>query len=215
MTGMVVAQADFCILIAANKLKQLMADVRIKDNTILSGEKYLLKRVRFEKKKKDGSWQQQEREVFDHGNAVTALLYNKEHRTVILTRQFRIPTFLNGNSSGMLIEACAGLMEEDEHPDETIKREIREELGYAVGSVQQVGEGYSSPGSLTERVYFYLVPYDQSQKVSKGGGLEKEGEDVEVLEMGVAEALGLLAEGSIQDVKTILLLQYLQLHGLV
>ena len=192
-----------------------MAQVKINDAKVLSNEHYTLKQIDYELQKKNGEWENQKREVFDHGNAVTALLYNKEHKTVILTRQFRIATYVNGNKDGMLTETCAGLIDKNESPEETIKREIKEETGYAIDQVEQVYKAYSSAGSLTELLYFYVASYSKEQKVTEGGGLEKEGEDVEVLEMPFEDAIQMLERGEIQDAKTIILLQYARLKGLV
>ena len=192
-----------------------MAQVKINDAIVLSNKHYVLKQVDYELQKKNREWENQKREVFDHGNAVTALLYNKEQKTVILTRQFRIATYLNGNRSGMLTETCAGLIDKNESPEETIQREIKEETGYDVSGIQKIGQAYTSAGSLTELIYLYVAPYNKEQQVSSGGGLEKEGEDVEVLEIPFEQAIGMLEKGEIQDAKTIILLQYAQLKGLV
>ena len=185
-----------------------MAEVKLKNTEILSDAHYLLKKVSFDLKKKDGTWETQEREVYDHGNAATALLYNKAQRTIILTRQFRVPTYLNGNPTGMLLETCAGLLEEGEDPDETIIREIKEETGYAIDAVQKIYEAYTSAGSLTELLYLYIAEYRKEQKVSTGGGLPDEGEEIKIVELDFDEALQLMDSGGIKDVKTILLLQY-------
>ena len=192
-----------------------MAQVKIRDEKVLSDEHYVLKRIEFDIQKKDGQWETQKREVFDRGNAVTVLLYNKETRTILLTKQFRIATFLKGNSDGMLLETPAGLLEENESPEETMLREIKEETGYAVSSVQKIYEAYSSAGSLTERIHFYIASYSQDQKVAKGGGLEEEGEELEVIEMPLDNALQMIESGQIIDAKTILLVQYAQLKNLV
>jgi GDP-mannose pyrophosphatase NudK len=192
-----------------------MSKVRIKNTKKLSDEHYTLKRIEFSIQKKTGEWEDQQREVYDHGNAVAALLYNKEQGTVILTRQFRIATFVNGNETGMLTEACAGLLEEGESPDETVKREITEETGYEVSEVRKVYDVYSSAGSLTELLYLYIAPYTKDQKVSKGGGLEEEGEEVEVIEMPFDEAWNLMQENKLNDAKTVMLLQYVKLMELI
>ena len=192
-----------------------MAQVNLNDIKILSDEHYILKQVDYERQKKNGEWENQKKEVFDHGNAVTALLYNKENKTIILTRQFRIATYVNGNETGMLTETCAGLIDKNETPEDTIKREINEETGYAVTQVEKVYQAYSSAGSLTELIYLYVAPYTKAQKVSEGGGLKKEAEEVEVMEMPFSQAIAMLEKGEIQDAKTIILLQYAQLKGLV
>ena len=192
-----------------------MAQVKIKDEKILSDEHFVLKRIDFDIQKKTGKWETQKREVFDHGNAVTVLLYNKETRTVILTEQFRIATYVNGNPDGMLIETPAGLLEKDEAPEKGMLREIEEETGYAVPELQKVYEAYTSAGSLAELVHFYVAPYSKEQKVAKGGGLEEEGEELKVMELPFDEALQMIENGKIRDAKTIMLLQYAQVKNLL
>jgi nudix-type nucleoside diphosphatase (YffH/AdpP family) len=192
-----------------------MAQVKIKDEKILSDEHFVLKRIDFDIQKKTGKWETQKREVFDHGNAVTVLLYNKETRTVILTEQFRIATYVNGNPDGMLIETPAGLLEKDEAPEKGMLREIEEETGYAVPELQKVYEAYTSAGSLAELVHFYVAPYTKEQKVAKGGGLEEEGEELKVMELPFDEALQMIENGKIRDAKTIMLLQYAQVKNLL
>jgi nudix-type nucleoside diphosphatase (YffH/AdpP family) len=163
----------------------------------------------------NGKKESLQREVYDHGNAATALLYNREHRSIILTRQFRLPTYLNGNKDGFLLETCAGLLEEGEDPATTMKREILEETGYAVNKVEKVFEAYTSAGSLTELVHFYIAAYNGSQKKEEGGGLEEEGEDIRVIEMPFENALSMMERGEIRDIKAILLLQYALLKELL
>lgn len=192
-----------------------MADVRIKNTKILSNEHYTLKKITFDIKKKNGEWETQHREVFDHGNAAAALLYNKDNRTLILTQQFRIPTLLNGNPGGMLLECCAGLLDEGEAPDDTIIREIEEETGYKVDKAGKVLECFTSAGSLTELIYLYIAEYRPEQKVSEGGGLAEEGEEVKVLELPFDDVVKDLEEGRIKDAKTIMLLQYALLKKLL
>lgn len=157
---------------------------------------------------------QQTREVYDRGNGATILLYNPAAATVILTRQFRLPTFLNGNKTGMLIETCAGLLEK-ESPEESIRRETEEETGYKISSPKKIMEMYMSPGSVSEILYFFVAEYSAQMKVGEGGGLEEENEDIEVLEMPFAKALAMVRSGEIRDAKTILLLQYAQLNELI
>jgi GDP-mannose pyrophosphatase NudK len=192
-----------------------MAEVKINGEKILSNEHYLFKRIDFDIQKKDGKWESQKREVFDHGNAVTVLLYNREEKTILLTRQFRVATYINGNSSGMLLETPAGLLDGNEPPEEAVIREIREETGYEIPSVQKVYEAYSSAGSVTELIYYYVAPYSKEQKVGMGGGLEEEGEEVQVVEMPFADAVQQLDNGEIRDAKTIVLLQYALLKNLL
>jgi len=185
-----------------------MATVKIKNTEILSQTKYALKKIRFDLQKDDGDWESHEKEVYERSNAATALLYNKEQHTIILTQQFRLPTYLNGNASGMLLEACAGLIDEGENADDTIKREIKEETGYAVDSVQKIYEAYSSAGAFTELIHYYIAQYKKEQKVSEGGGLKEEKEDIKIIELDFSQALGMLDKGEVKDAKTIILLQY-------
>lgn len=188
-----------------------MEKVRINKEETLSEEKYPLKKYSFERLDSKGKWQQQVREVYDHGNAVTALLYNRQQDTVLLTRQFRLPVWLSEGGTGLLTETCAGLIEDGEDPASTMKREIEEETGYKVDSVQLVFEAYTSAGFSQEKVYFYLAEYQPHHKETEGGGLEEEGEDIEVVELGFDEAWQQLQQGEIHDVKTIVLLQHWQM----
>ncbi|MEM8969092.1 MAG: GDP-mannose pyrophosphatase NudK [Bacteroidota bacterium] len=180
---------------------------------ILSNNWYTLKKVTYKLVGKDGTEQTQVREAYDRGNGATILLYNQQKRTVILTRQFRLPTFINGNENGMLIEACAGLLDND-NPEDCIKRETEEETGYKISSVKKVFEAYMSPGSVTEILHFYVAEYTDDQKVHAGGGVADEQEDIEVLEIDMQQAYEMMSTGEIKDGKTIMLLQYLQLQQL-
>ena len=187
---------------------------KILSTEILSKNWYTLKKLNYEYQKKDGSWQTQTREAYDRGNGATILLYNKENKTVILTRQFRLPTFINGNETGMLIEACAGLLDKD-NPEDCIRRETEEETGYKVSSVRKIFEAYMSPGSVTEILYFFVAEYSKEMKVNEGGGIEHEQEDIEVLEIAFEKALKMMATGEIKDAKTIMLLQFAKLNNLM
>lgn len=188
-------------------------EVRIKKSEIVSDFYYTYKRITFEMKI-DENWETQTREILDRGNGATILLYNKSKNSVILTRQFRIPTYLNGNTTGMMIEACAGSVE-DESPFENIIRETEEETGYHINSPKKVFEAYMSPGAVTEIIYFFIAEYDESMKKSEGGGEASEHEHIEVMELKFSEALRLVASGEIKDAKTILLLQYAQINKLM
>nr|WP_121274080.1 GDP-mannose pyrophosphatase NudK [Pedobacter schmidteae] len=188
--------------------------INILDTEILSDNWYTLRKITYEYLKKDGSLQTQSREAYDRGNGATILLYNVEQKTVILTRQFRLPTFINGNETGMLIEACAGLLDKD-NPEDCIKRETEEETGYKVTAVKKIFEAYMSPGSVTEILYFFIAEYSKTMKVSDGGGLAHEEENIEVLEIGIEQAIKMMETGEIKDGKTIMLLQYLQLHQIL
>lgn len=192
----------------------MINDVNILETEVLSDNWYTLRKITYEYLKKDGSKQVQSREAYDRGNGAVILLYNKELRKVILTRQFRLPTFLNGNESGMLIEACAGLLDTD-NPEDCIKRETEEETGYQITEVKKVFEAYMSPGSVTEILYFFVAEYNQSMKVNEGGGLEHEEENIEVLELNIDEAMHMMETGEIKDAKTIMLLQYVRLHQIL
>jgi nudix-type nucleoside diphosphatase (YffH/AdpP family) len=188
--------------------------VTILQTEVLSNNWYTLRKITYEYLKPDGSREVQSREAYDRGNGATILLYNREMRTVILTRQFRLPTFLNGNASGMLIEACAGLLDKD-NPEDCIRRETEEETGYKVSQVRKVFEAYMSPGSVTEILYFFVAEYNKAMKVHDGGGIEHEQENIEVLELSLDKALEMMAAGEIKDAKTIMLLQYAQLNQLL
>ncbi|QXI30844.1 NUDIX domain-containing protein [Pseudomonas vanderleydeniana] len=184
--------------------------VRIIDSTVLSDDWYLLKKTTFDFLRSDGTWQRQSRETYDRGNGATILLFNREKRSVVLTRQFRFPVFVNGHD-GMLVEAAAGLLE-NASPEDRIRAEAEEETGYRVQNVQKIFEAYMSPGSVTEKLHFFLGEYDGDSKVSHGGGLEAEGEDLEVLELSLEDALAAVRRGEIVDAKTIMLLQYVALN---
>ncbi len=185
--------------------------VRIVNTEILSNNWYTLKKITYEFAKPDGSKQMHTREAYDRGNGATILLYNKEQQTVILTKQFRLPTFINGNENGMLIEACAGLLDKD-NPEDCIRRETEEETGYKIKDIEKVFEAYMSPGSVTEMLYFFIAAYSSSMKINEGGGLEHEQENIEVLEVDFEKAYEMIGTGEIKDGKTIMLLQYIKLN---
>ena len=187
--------------------------VKIISTEILSHNWYVLKKITYEYFK-DGKWQKQVREAYDRGNGATILLYNKENKTVILTRQFRLPSFINGNPDGLLIEACAGLLDRDD-PENCIKRETEEETGYRIKDVRKIFEAYMSPGSVTEILYFFVAEYSSSMKVHEGGGMEHEQENIEVLEIKFDDAMQMISTGEIKDAKTIMLLQYAKLNKLL
>lgn len=186
--------------------------IEIKEEKVLSDNWYVLKRYTFDYFRKNGIVETQMREVYDRGNGATILLYNQESKRVILTRQFRIPTYVNGNTSGMLIEACAGLLDSD-NPEVAIKRETEEETGFKITNVEKVFEAYMSPGSVSEILYFFIAAYTNETERSLGGGIEDE--EIEVLEIPFTEAIDKIKTGEIKDGKTIMLLQHLQLTGLM
>ena len=181
---------------------------------VLSDNWYTLRKFTFDYQKLDGKWERQSREAYDRGNGATILLYNPEKQTVILTRQFRLPTYTNGNETGMLIEACAGLLDKD-NAEDCIRRETEEETGYKIKSVKKIFEAYMSPGSVTEILYFFVAEYADDMKTGAGGGHEDEQENIEVMEIPFAEAVNMVATGEIKDAKTILLIQYAQLNQLL
>ena len=189
-------------------------NVKIQKTEVLSNDWYTLNKVTFDYKNKNGDWERQEREAYDRGNGATILLYNKAQQTIILTRQFRMPTYVNGNEDGMLIEACAGLLDKD-NPEDCIRKETEEETGYKITNVQKIFECYMSPGSVTEILYFFVAEYDASMKISEGGGVADEQENIEVLELDFDKACSMMQTGEIRDAKTIMLLQYAQINQLL
>ncbi|MBL0104265.1 MAG: GDP-mannose pyrophosphatase NudK [Bacteroidetes bacterium] len=189
-------------------------NIKILSNQILSDNWYTLRKLTFEFKKKDGSVITQSREAYDRGNGAVILLYNKEQQSVVLTRQFRMPTYINGNESGLMIEACAGLLDKD-NAEDCIRRETEEETGYKVSHIRKIFEAYMSPGSVTEILYFFVAEYSKEMKVSEGGGAEHEEENIEVLEMKFDHALQMIQSGEIKDAKTIMLLQYAAMQKLL
>ena len=199
--------------------------VRVLGEQVLSNNWGLVKKTTIELKRRNGEWQRQERETYDRGDGAGVLLYNRTQRTVILTRQFRFPVFAHGEHAtrgdpgtrgdlGWLIEVVAGKLDGD-HPVTTAKKEAEEESGYRVHDVELVMSAYMSPGSVTEKLSLFLAEYDADSKVSAGGGLEHEGEDIEVLELGIDAALDMIASGEIADAKTIMLLQHVRLKGIL
>ncbi len=184
--------------------------IRIKRVETLSDDWYVLKKTTFELLRRDGTWQEQSRETYDRGNGATILLYNLERRAVVLTRQFRFPAFVNGHS-GLLIEAAAGLLDRAS-PEDRIKAEAEEETGYRVDHVRKLFEAFMSPGSVTEKLHFFAAAYDPRSKTGDGGGNHAEGEDIEVLELSIEDAMKAVETGDIVDGKTIMLLQYACIH---
>ena len=193
-----------------------MADpkIEIKETKLLSDNWYILNKVTYSYQKENEVPQTHIREIYDRGNGAAILLYNTYKKTIILTRQFRLPTFLNGNKSGMMIEVCAGLLDQD-NAEECIIRETEEETGYRLNRVQKVMETYMSPGAVTEILYLFVGEYDETMKVSEGGGLDHEQENIEVLEYTFDEAYAMIESGEILDAKTILLLQHAKIKGLL
>ena len=184
--------------------------IRIIETQVLSNDWFVLKKTTFDFLRRDNVWQRLSRETYDRGNGATILLYDPRRETVVLTRQFRFPAFVNGHD-GMLIEAPAGLLD-DASPEERIRAELEEEAGYRVQRVEKLFEAFMSPGSVTEKLHFFLSEYDATSKICQGGGVAAEGEDIEVIELPLADALKCIQTGQIVDGKTIMLLQYAALH---
>ena len=192
----------------------LNSHVKIVKSEVLSDNWYVLRKVTFDFLGKNGRWTTVSREAYDRGNGAVILLYNIDQKTVILTRQFRMPTYLNGNDTGMLIEACAGLLDRD-NAEDCIRRETEEETGYQLQKIRKVYEADMSPGSVTEILYFFIAEYTPSMKIGEGGGAAHENEDIEVMEVQLEEAFRMIRNGQIKDAKTIMLLQFLRLEGIM
>jgi len=188
--------------------------VKIKSVKNLSNDWYKLDKVNFDYQTKNGSWQNQNRESYDRGDGACILLYNAVEKKVILTKQFRMPSFLNGNDDGMMIEVCAGLLDKDD-PLTCIKKEAEEETGYFIKNPKKILEIYSTPGAVTEKIHYFIAEYTNDMKISEGGGLDEETEEIEVLEFNFEDALNMIYSGEIKDAKTIILLQYAQINGLI
>ena len=185
--------------------------VRLRELQVLSDSWYTLRRATFDIQGRDGTWTTQHREAYDRGNGATILLRDSTRDTVLLTRQFRLPAYLNGHPDGMLLETPAGLLDSDDASAETaIRREAEEETGYRVQDVERIGEYFMSPGSVTERVAFFTGSYRAGERVSEGGGVASEGEDIELVEVTLAEAIAMVERGEIVDAKTVLLLRLAQ-----
>ena len=187
--------------------------VRIVEERVLSDDWYVLKKTTFDYRRRDGQWQRQSRETYDRGNGAVLLLFNPQQDTVVLTRQFRFPAYVNGCRDGLLIEACAGLLD-GQDPRTCIRREVQEETGFRVRAPRKIFEAYMSPGSVTEKLHFFVAEYEPKDRVAAGGGDADEGEDIEVLELPLATAIQMISNSAIQDGKTIMLLQYAALIGL-
>jgi nudix-type nucleoside diphosphatase (YffH/AdpP family) len=186
--------------------------VRIREVELLSSDWYVLRKTTFDYRHGDGHWSREQRETYDRGDGATILLHNTGRRTVLLTRQFRLPAYVNGHPDGMLLETAAGLLDGD-GPEEAIRREAAEETGHTVGAVEHVFDVYMSPGSVTERLHFFAAPYDTAAPVTGGGGIAAEGEDITTVELPFTEALDRIRNGTIADAKTIMLLQWAALDG--
>ncbi len=188
----------------------MQSRVRVKNIQLLSDSWGILRKTTFDLLRNDGTWQEQVRETYDRGDGVAILLYDRARRTVILIRQFRYPVYVNGHP-GLLIEVPAGLLDKD-NPEDQIRSEVEEETGFRVSRVQKILELYMSPGSVTEKLYFYIAEYHRDLQTEFTGGVHHEGEDIEVLELSIDDALRAIDSGDIMDGKTVLLLQYARLH---
>ena len=187
-------------------------DVVVRDVELLATAWHVLRRTTIERRRSDGRWVTEQRETYDRGNGATLLPYDTARRTVLLTRQFRYPVYVNGHPDGLLLEAAAGLLDDDS-PEDAVRREVEEELGITVGEVEHVFDVFMSPGSVTERLHFYAAPYVPADRTGHGGGIEEEGEDIEVVELPFDEALQMVDDGRIADAKTVMLLQWAALRG--
>ena len=187
-------------------------DVVIRDVEVTSDSWHVLRRTTFDYRRRDGRWETQQRETYDRGNGATILLYDPDRGTVLLTRQFRFPAYVNDHPDGFLIETAAGLLDEDDART-AIRRETTEELGVDVGELEHVFDVYMSPGSVTERLHFYAARYTPADRTASGGGLSDDGEDIEVVELGFERAFEMIGDGRIADGKTIMLLQWAGLRG--
>jgi nudix-type nucleoside diphosphatase (YffH/AdpP family) len=180
--------------------------IRVQDVHVLSDDYGVLKTTTFDWRRSDGEWQTQRRETYERSNAATLLPYNLAQRSVILVRQFRYPAYVNGHDD-LLIEAAAGMLD-NASPEQRIRAEVEEETGYRLGEIRKVFEAFMTPGAVTEKLHFFVAEYDSSMRIGNGGGLAAEGEDIEVLELPIDQALAMIGDGRIQDAKTIMLLQY-------
>lgn len=189
-----------------------MSRIRHIVKEVLSEAWYSLYRYRFEYRRTDGRWDSQSREVYDRGNGAAVLLYDPNREKVLLTRQFRMPTYVNGNADGFLIEVCAGVLD-GEAPEQAIRREILEETGYQIDTLNKIGEVYTSPGAVTEILHLYTARYTPAMKSHKGGGNSEESEDIELLEISYHEVIEYLRKGKCRDAKSLILLQHAVLFG--
>ncbi|UOB15334.1 NUDIX domain-containing protein [Streptomyces sp. HP-A2021] len=186
--------------------------VRIVDVEVLSCNWYVLRKTTFDYQHSDGHWSREQRETYDRGDGATILLYDTDRETVLLTRQFRLPAYVNGHSDGMLLEAAAGLLDGDS-PEDAIRREAAEETGHVIGAAEHLFDVYMSPGSVTERLHFFAAPYRTTTAMATLGGITEEGEDITVMELPFRKALAMIRSGEIADAKTIMLLQWAALDG--
>ena len=187
-------------------------DVVVRDVELLASGWHVLRRTTLERRRPDGTWTTEQRETYDRGNGATLLLYDVERRTVLLSRQFRFPVYVNGHPDGMLLETAAGLLD-DESPEDAVRREVEEELGVTVGAVEHVFDVWMSPGSVTERLHFFAAPYSPADRTGDRGGVAEEGEDIEVVELDLDQALAMIDDGRIADAKTVMLPYWAVVRG--
>ena len=190
------------------------SNVKIKNIKNLSNDWYTLDKVNFDYKTRNGEWQNQNRESYNRGDGAAILLYNSSKKTVILTKQFRMPTYLNENNNGMMIEVCAGLLDKKDSLT-CIINEVKEETGFKINTAKKIFQLYSSPGAVTEIIHYFIAEVNDTMKISEGGGLEEETEEIEVLELNFEKAFNMILSGEIQDAKTVILLQYTKLNNLL
>lgn len=192
-----------------------MQNLKNISKTILSKEWATLNRVDYDYRFQNGEWKRISRECYDRGDGAAILLYNRNENTVILTQQFRMPIYVNAPKESMCIEVCAGAIDNGDQPLETIIRETEEEVGYKISNAKQVLTAYTSPGALTEKMYLFIAEYTNEMRVNKGGGLDTENEEIEVLEIPFSKAIEMMNTQQIIDAKTMLLLQYAQINKLL
>ncbi len=193
-----------------------MSNLKVKINNVktLSNDHYKLDKINFDYQIKDGTWQKQSRESYNRGDGAAILLFNSLKKKVILTKQFRMPSYLNGNDDGMMIEVCAGLLDQND-PISCIKKETEEEVGYKISNPVKIFELFSTPGAVTEKIHYFIAEYNDAMKISDGGGVEKETEEIEVLEIDFSSTFKMILNGEIKDAKTIILLQYAKINNLL
>jgi GDP-mannose pyrophosphatase NudK len=182
--------------------------VQINDVEILAHNKGKLVSVSYQQRRRDGEQQRRKREIYDNGNSAVVLPYDPERKTVLLTRQLRLPIFMQDGIE-RAVEACAGKLD-GEQAEQRIVKEMQEELGFRITKVERLFELYVSPAAIMEKISFFTCAYSPADKVSEGGGLKEEGEDIEVVETTLEEAAAMIANGEIVDAKTVVLVQYLR-----
>lgn len=184
------------------------------NQTILADEKYRFSRVTYQLRRPDGGYDPHIRNLFQRPDACVLLPYDPTRKKLLLTRQFRLGAYMNDGTIGLL-EACAGTIDGDEAPELCVVREAMEELGLKIERPRKLFEAFVSPAASTEKLHFFIAPYQPSERVASGGGLEEEGERIEVIEADFSEILRAAQAGEIRDGKTLTLLYWLQASGLM